>query len=727
MADHRHTFGWPTGAACGKLNISLQTELRDDAEALVSASRLTGLAGEYDIDILPHQMRMAERIWDSGCNCILADPPGSGKQFIMMDVVARHLRKDPKARILILAPVSTIPQIQDDFDKKFGLDFDVYDEDFSVRHDKKWKNHNHVIVSIDKAKPRGQVDGTEGDRGHFARIKNAGEWDLIAIDEAHHVASQHTDRHQLAVAARKMTKRFLLVTATPHQGDRNGFRSLLKLARPDLTEEIDRSPVSATVVTQIVFRTPQADIIGQNGRLALTEQLVHMVHVQPTAERAALEEKLEAFLQRLETFLPDNDDSVMGYAHLLASSYRKVAASSSSALLGMLERRIGRLETGAASAVANATVGLSELDLEGAEETAIDSPEVQPGELDQLHELTRFCREANGKDAKLVALENLIGQIVLKHRGKVVIFTEYLDTQDMIVRELSCYSGIGVAKIRGGMKPIEFHGEIELFNGPANILVCTDVASEGLNLHHHCSTIVHYDCHWNAQRLEQRNGRVHRYGQLKPVNVYILHGDGTHDWRIRDVEEAGLEAACMDLAPISPEFDYRSRRTTVLGDASKRGDLCTMLASHAGEKPADRDLKEERVVVHQRSQGADGGRSSTALPDICDRTASYPSAATTADIMRFIAKIGPFASLGVRIINALTEQFELDFCRWPMRRYREFGGADIVVVTTNRKIANTEGENVVLLLFESDLVQDLVSLALRGMPPALPHVLHSEL
>lgn len=169
---------------------------------------------------------------------------------------------------------------------------------------------------------------------------------------------------------------------------------------------------------------------------------------------------------------------------------------------------------------------------------------------------------------------------------------------------------------------------------------------------------------------------------------------------------------------ISPEFDYRSRRTTVLGDASKRGDLCTMLASYAGETPADRDLKEESVVVHQRSPGSDGGPASTALPDIFDRTASHPLAATTVDIMRFIAKIGPFASLGVRIIDASTEQFELDFSRGQMRRYREFGGADIVTVTTNRKTANAEGENVVLLLFESDLVQDLLRLALNGMSPS---------
>lgn len=253
-------------------------------------------------------------------------------------------------------------------------------------------------------------------------------------------------------------------------------------------------------------------------------RLVHVIRVQPTAERIALEENLEDYLERLENSSMRDDGRARDCVHLVASGFRKVAASSPAALLGMVERRICRLQASGPACISSTAFGSDETGVNSIEEAALMSLAFFPGEPDHLQALSWHCRPAIEKEAKIVALESVVGRITLKQSGKVVIFTEYLDTQDMIVRALSHYPGIEVAKIRGGMKPTEFHGEIERFNGAANVLVCTDVASEGLNLHHRCSTVVHYDSHWNAQRLEQRNGRVHRYGQTKTVDIYVLQG-----------------------------------------------------------------------------------------------------------------------------------------------------------------------------------------------------------
>ncbi|MET0372294.1 MAG: DEAD/DEAH box helicase family protein, partial [Sphingobium sp.] len=124
--------------------------LRDAANALVSASRFTGFVGEFDIDDLPHQTRMVERIWDNDCNCVLADPTGTGKQFVTMNLTARYIRQDPSARILIIAPGATIPQLQNDFYIRCGFDFEVFGEDFFVRRDEQWKKRKLVIASVDR-------------------------------------------------------------------------------------------------------------------------------------------------------------------------------------------------------------------------------------------------------------------------------------------------------------------------------------------------------------------------------------------------------------------------------------------------------------------------------------------------------------------------------------------------------------------------------------------------
>lgn len=448
-------------------------------------------------------------------------------------------------------------------------------------------------------------------------------------------------------------------------------------------------------------------------------RLVHVIRVQPTAERIALEENLEDYLERLENSSMRDDGRARDCVHLVASGFRKVAASSPAALLGMVERRICRLQASGPACISSTAFGSDETGVNSIEEPALMSLAFFPGEPDHLQALSWHCRPAIEKEAKIVALESVVGRITLKQSGKVVIFTEYLDTQDMIVRALSHYPGIEVAKIRGGMKPTEFHGEIERFNGAANVLVCTDVASEGLNLHHRCSTVVHYDSHWNAQRLEQRNGRVHRYGQTKTVDIYVLQGDDTHDRRIRQVEEAGLKIACLDLATVSAEFEYEAYSHAIKGDASTRADLCTVLASRVDDKAGGVAETVGGLEAEQTPSRDAAGCSTVHADDLRNGPALTSSVPTTADIMRFVADMGPSAGLGVRIIDAARERFELDFSRWPTRRYREFEGADVVAVTTNRKTANAAGESVVLLLFKSGLVQDLVHLALNGtLPPA---------
>ena len=453
------------------------------------------------IDLLPHQLEPALAVLrGQGTRVLLADEVGLGKTVQAALIVAELRLRGAADRVLILTPASLRTQWANELRERLRIHADIVDMAGLRRRAaalavdvNPWQTMSIAIASFDYVK-----------RPEVLPAVAACHWDVIVVDEVHNVATD-SDRHSAVASLAARTPYVLLLTATPHSGDGRAFRSVCALG-------------AAGDDTPLLFRRTRQNVqIG-------TRRRVHQLPIRLSAAEARMHALLARFILAARREHGDRTT-------LAASVLQKRALSSARSLERSVGRRLARLEAGVGAAAEQLALPLddpageltrADEEPEWSEELALADPS---RERRLLGELAAAARHASLRETKIAALVRL-----LRRAGEpAVVFTEYRDT---LVHLRASLSG-PVAMLHGGLNRDERTASLEAFsNGAAAVLLATDAAAEGLNLHRSCRLVVNLELPWNPMRLEQRIGRVDRIGQARTVHAVHFVARGTMESKI---------------------------------------------------------------------------------------------------------------------------------------------------------------------------------------------------
>jgi len=539
-----------------------QVLLSDNAEDffyLIEAHRIR-LAYQFDpqlavsvsqVDPLPHQI---EAVYHYVLNSprirfLIADDPGAGKT-IMAGLILKELQyRRLVKRVLIVAPGHLKYQWQREMKERFQTSFAIVDRARiqSAWGENVWDERDQMITSIDFIK-----------QDDVRNTLRSSHWDLVIVDEAHKMSAYayvSKDRHKIDKTKRykvgeilsQQTENLLFLTATPHRGDDENFRLFLDLLCPGFFAQTELLKESVESKDNPVFlRRLKEDMRNFDGSLIFPPRHVHTVPFRLTEPEVKLYNRVTRYVQ--DYFDKAKEKRSITFALMIL---QRRLTSSTHAIYKSLQRRKARLEELLAlpEKIRQTQIdiqryqSLSEEELEDlAEEereaierqleylTIAENIEDVQAEIDELEGLIQQAEQVRQLEieSKLIGLRDQ----VLNNIGdrKLLIFTEFRDTLEYLSEKLR----------KWGYQVINIHGQMNMdariqaehdFRDHAQIMVATEAAGEGINLQF-CSLMVNYDIPWNPNRLEQRMGRVHRYGQQYEVHVWNLITRDTREGQI---------------------------------------------------------------------------------------------------------------------------------------------------------------------------------------------------
>jgi superfamily II DNA or RNA helicase len=544
----------------------------------IEAQRL-GLAYEYDpffslsiarVDPLPHQLEAVYGYFIRlpRIRFLLADDPGAGKT-IMAGLLLKELKaRGLVRRVLIVTPANLTFQWQRELADKFRERFDVIRGDVLRANygQNPWQEHDQVVTSVS------WVSVVDDARESLLRSR----WDLVIVDEAHKMSARSEDHktyaYRLGESLSRMTDHFLLMTATPHKGDADHFRRFLALLDADVYGSIEslQQAMREHEAPFYLRRTKEALVTFPHPETGEVRKLFTNREVR-TAAFDLDGEELE-FYDELTRYVEDQSMAVVGDAtargraigFTMAMLQRRMA-SSIYAVRRSLERMRDRRERILADPEGYRRDQIERRmpedfdDLTEEEQQRIiaqledevlsTDPAVLREEIGRLTKLVEHGKTLEARDvqSKLKKLRS-----VLKEEGvfdnpkmRLLIFTEHKDTLDFLTgdgkddRPLGKLRewGLALTQIHGGMKigdrdtpGTRIYAERE-FKESAQVLVATEAAGEGINLQF-CWFMINFDIPWNPIRLEQRVGRIHRYGQEKDCLIFNFVAQNTREGRV---------------------------------------------------------------------------------------------------------------------------------------------------------------------------------------------------
>lgn len=692
---------------------SERTALNLMSHALRTWNEATGALERLDVDPLPHQINLVHRIVGSGTgNWLIADDVGLGKTIEVGLLLGALERKQNVRRVLIIVPSGLTKQWKTEMQTKFNRSFKIYGRDFEVEQPEDWPDH--VIASLDLVKPRNSDDEGVDFTTRFGALLAAASWDIVIFDEAHRLsrdeAGRQTLRFKLANALRKRTDSLLLLSGTPHQGDVGKFQSLLKLVRPESSTEIDNLDEDPSFVADIVLRNRKIDVVDAEGKFIFHGVLVRLANIPNSPETIELERRLSNYLARgyqAGDRMGGNSGRAIGFVMTI---YRKLASSSVWTLLVAMRRRRARLSgQGLAAASSTDLYGSEGIEIADGEDDAAGqdygtASSFFAEELDAIDSVIGQAEACLLADRKLLELLGVVGDLVLAQRKKLLIFTEYRATQEYLQRKLMEDLGVRSVLINGGMTVDDKQASIDAFEDDVDVLVSTEAGGEGLNLQRNCHVLVNYDIPWNPARLQQRIGRLYRYGQLEKVVVVNMTSTDTIDNEILTSVLTRLEHVVKQMSAVSSEYDDR-HRSEVLGDLLDRIDINDLL-EEARSGPVERTAERIDRAIDQAQ------RASSLQDDILSGVSTLTSGSwmhlgsfTTLDLANFIKRAAVLSGIEV-VPGDDPERFDLRLGEDLRGRFPEFGGRTVVPCRTRRNGVVTGSR--VLLDFSSGIVRFLV-------------------
>ena len=540
------------------------------------------------VEPLPHQITAVyeSMLPRQPLRFLLADDPGAGKTIMAGLLIKELIARGDLERCLIVCPGSLAEQWQDELYQRFQLPFEIMTNDKleAARTGNWFLEADLVIARLDKLARDEQVQ-------QKLQAPDTG-WDLVVCDEAHKMSAsffggeiRYTKRYRLGQLLSTLTRHFLLMTATPHNGKEEDFQLFMALLDSDRFEGRFRDGVHVADVSDLMRRMVKERLLKFDGKPLFPERIAYTVPYQLSEAEAQLYEAVTDYVReefnRADALANAKRAGTVGFA--LTILQRRLA-SSPEAIYQSLRRRRERLESRLCELEESRRPGsaastVTELDAEDIEDlddapgheveatetrildqaTAARSITELKAEIDTLKMLESRALDVRrrGGDAKWRELASLlsevfttsgiagrIGEPTAPYSGgeiprpvpsptqKLVLFTEHRDTlrylQDRITTLLGRAESVVV--IHGGMAREDRHQAQEAFrHDPAvQVLLATDAAGEGINLQR-AHLMVNYDLPWNPNRLEQRFGRIHRIGQTEVCHLWNLVADQTRE------------------------------------------------------------------------------------------------------------------------------------------------------------------------------------------------------
>ncbi|MEO5897097.1 MAG: DEAD/DEAH box helicase [Vicinamibacterales bacterium] len=456
-----------------------------------------GTAAEARIELYPFQLEPALAMLRHGhTRVLIADQVGLGKTIQAGILINELSRRSDEFRALVLTPAGLREQWRLELAEHFSLDTVVADAVWLVSRSRDlpsevnpWALPGIYLASLDLVK-----------RPEVLRAIEDVTWDLFVLDEAH-AASVASARLAAASAVGRRSRRVLLLTATPPDGDPPQMAALGRIGRLS-----DDDPL-------LEFRRTKAEAGASGGRRSV------MLQVRLSGAERRMHRLLECYARMVWTEAGARKDA---RARLVSAILRKRALSSAASLAASVARRIMLLDTVPSTVTAtqlllplddddqlddevgDAILGAAGL-ADGAKERAL------------LHEIEAASRTAALRESKLRFLLRLLRRA----RQPAIVFTEYRDTLLHLERTLRS-AGFTPLLLHGGMLPRDRANVQRAFNEAGVLLLATDAASEGLNLQTLCRFVIHFELPWTPARLEQRTGRVDRLGQRRTVHEVML-------------------------------------------------------------------------------------------------------------------------------------------------------------------------------------------------------------
>ncbi|MCY4533095.1 MAG: helicase-related protein [Gammaproteobacteria bacterium] len=572
-----------------------------------------------NVEPLPHQISAVYEAMlpRQPLRYVLADDPGAGKT-IMAGLLIRELlmRADAK-RILVVSPGSLTEQWQDELMEKFGVQFEIFSREKQEQcaSGNYFDEQNQLICRLD------QLSRNEE---YQEKLKNT-EWDLIIVDEAHKLSANYfgskvnkTKRFLLGELLGSITRHFLLMTATPHNGKEEDFQIWLSLLDGDRFYGKFREGAHKVDVSDMMRRMVKEELLKFDGTPLFPERRAYSANYELSDAEAALYAMVTDYVRnemnRADQLIDGKRKGTVGFA--LTQLQRRLA-SSPEAIYQSLKRRRKRLESRLEEMKLLARGqrfqqnGMAETLGEYAVKKQIELPEdidelddalsAEEFELyaDQVVDQATAAETIPELEAEILILKDLEHQALgvvqsgndkkweeLSHllqdrpemytaggnRRKLIIFTEHKDTLNYLVGRIGGMLGNpeAVITIHGGVNRDDRRKAQEEFrnNPDVLVLVATDAAGEGVNLQN-ANLMVNYDLPWNPNRLEQRFGRIHRIGQTEVCHLWNLIAKETREGDVfqklfdkLEVEKQALGGKVFDI--LGEAFENRSLKELLI-------------------------------------------------------------------------------------------------------------------------------------------------------------------
>lgn len=510
------------------------------------------------VDPLPHQIEAVYRylVKQSRIRFLLGHDPGAGKT-IMAGLILKELKMRQKLeRVLIVVPGPLREQWRWEMEDKFGETFDIIQRsDYNkLGKDQIWSG-SQLITSLDFAKRQDILNSMQD--AHF---------DIIIVDEAHKMSAYSTGRtttktmrYRLGETLSTMSTHLLFLTATPHKGDPANFRLLLDLLEPGFFAADSMMEESIKQQDNPMFlRRTKEDMVDFDGKPLFMPRTVQTPDIKLSRPEALLYKEMSAYVrEQYNLALQSAKGHNITFALIIL---QRRFASSTYALCESLKRRkakLQELESGARSAGVgdggNVITRMERVDELGEKERwseekkwevlslAQNTDELRQ-EIKTLNSLIRRSERIiqSRVESKLNQLYRMIKTLDKRYpSAKILVFTESKDTLDYLVSNITSW-GYSVNTIHGSMAPATRKMAEAVFRDTTRIMVATEAAGEGINLQF-CHLMINYDLPWNPNRLEQRMGRIHRYGQKESVHVFNMVAADTREGEIMQTLFAKLE------------------------------------------------------------------------------------------------------------------------------------------------------------------------------------------
>ncbi|MFO1469822.1 MAG: SNF2-related protein [Turneriella sp.] len=526
--------------------------------------------------LLPHQVEAALKVVSaSRPRFLIADEVGLGKT-IEAGLILKELKlKHGYQKILIVVPSPLTAQWQQELRTKFAEEFTILNGD-SLRKKNPFAKGNQFLISVDLAK----------DERHRELFLNH-HFDLVVFDEAHRLrrdANTVTQAWQFAHELSQQVEGFLLLSATPFRGKLEEIFFLIQLIDPDIlgplatfqSQFAQDASLLKDRLSPVVIRRRKIDVGGFTKRFAKT------VKIDLNRDEREFYDRTTEYVKTEFNRALSRGDNLKSFIMIV---FQKLLDSSAYALLKALDGRRARLEgfyfrvmqeISESEDVAEAIREYQEE--EGFEDHGMINPQEIRSEIQHLTHLARLGRKIES-DSKLKHLQKIMKTMRASGHQKFVIFTQFKSTLEYLAENLKPLKVIG---FHGGLNFDQKEDAIKAFFADADILICTEAGGEGRNLQI-AACLINYDLPWSPLKLEQRIGRIHRFGQTRDVHIVNFACRDTVAERVVEVLEEKIRLFENALGPSD----------TLLGVFESEYKFGRSLMAFLGAKKTKREHNEE--------------------------------------------------------------------------------------------------------------------------------------